>query len=283
MVVLHRSACLLGVLLLSACSDPTELMLVVKAGPGLTFGPGREISVLGVQVQQASSPATQWFYTRTVDLCPVSDSPMADCRPQKYATADYDGSLTLPFHLLFSPGSEGLKDDVRVWVDALPGNITDPAKAATPVLAGGVRFHFSEGHRLWLELPLFEQCLGVLTCQATDQVCGIDKNCTTVTPTTTDPDKTTTTDLATSDRDMASTDQGSGTGDLGADAGLADLAGTAPQDMVTAGEMGDLMCGQLNTPCCANGVPCAMGMCTATTAFPPPQSGTPAAAGSTCQ
>ena len=279
MVVLHRSACLLGILLLCACSDPTELMLVVKAGPGLTFGPGQEINVLGVRVQQANSPPTQWFYTRTVDLCPVSSSPTATCRPQQYATANYDGALTLPVHLLFSPGSQGLNDDVRVWVDALPGNNTDPAKATTPVLTAGVRFHFSEGHRLWLELPLFEQCLGVLTCQAMDQVCGIDKNCTSLTATGTDPDKTT--DLAGGHTDMSSTDAGSGVVDL-ATADGADLAVSTPQDM--SGDMTAVVdmvpsgaCGVSGIACCDGGL-CASGICVTTaSASWPPQVGTPAA------
>ena len=172
-------ASLLCFLALSACSNPTELMLIVKAGPGLTFGPkgNEDISILNVRVQEIDSDPQQWFYQRVVNLCPSDDAPGATCRPQKFVDKNYDGSLTLPIRLLFEPGSLGLVKDTRIEIDAISGD-----GKGTKVLAGAVRFRFSDGHRLWVEIPLFKQCLGVVACVDTDQICGIDTNCKTETP-----------------------------------------------------------------------------------------------------
>src|SRR5207253_258427 len=118
------------VLVLAACSSPTELMLVVKAGPGLTFGNGGLVNGLRVQVQPAGQSTGVFFFTRSIDLCSPTEQGSPDCRPQQYASPDYDKALTLPVRLLLEPGSLGETDDVRIWVDALLG--------AEKKIAGGV-------------------------------------------------------------------------------------------------------------------------------------------------
>ena len=206
-------AALLGLVGLAACSDPTELMLIVKAGPGLTYGPtaDKDISQLIVRVQLAGDPKDLWFHERTIELCPTDDSPMATCRPQKYADKDYEGSLTLPVRLLFAPGSVGVKQESRVEVAALA------ADGTTKVLDGAVRFRFSDGHRLWLEVPLFKQCLGKTTCFETDQLCGSDRNCTTASASMTKPpdaDSSTLGDMASSVDSGSSVDASMPVGDM---------------------------------------------------------------------
>ena len=38
-------------------------------------------------------------------------------------------------------------------------------------LSSGVHFTFSKGNRLWIELPLFGECVGDLDCEPTDTAC----------------------------------------------------------------------------------------------------------------
>jgi hypothetical protein len=207
-------------------------MLVVKAGSGLTVGTGAQIDQIRVRAQPASdSPTGAFFFDKYVPLCTVEGP---TCRPTKFATEDYEGSLTLPIHFLLQPGDQGLNDDIRVWVDGLSNN--------TVVLASGLRFHFSKGHRLWLELPLFPQCLGMVTCQEEDLACGSDTDCVSYVPTRVD----------------SSDDAGqSPTADLSGDdlSSNADFA-QAPIDLAPVFADLSAPCGVDGLPCCTTGTPC---------------------------
>jgi hypothetical protein len=166
---------------LAACERSSELMLVIKAASGLTVGPGNDIDTLRVQVQPADQPAQEWYFTRLVELCDVEHKGNPTCRPQQYADDDYSGSLTLPLRLLFIPGDQGFDREIRIWVDALKTGYQEAR------LANGLRFKFSRGHRLWLELPLYRQCLDDIDCEAADQVCNKNRECESLMPSETEP------------------------------------------------------------------------------------------------
>jgi len=174
-------ALLLACALLAACEGPTEVMLIVKAAPGLTFGPGADIDTLHVQAQPAGDDPLDFYFTKLVSLCAPADRGTADCRPQQFVDDSYDGALTLPVRLLMVPGDHGLDEEIRVWVDALKSGY------AQPRIANGMRFRFSRGKRLWLELPLYHQCLDDVACEAQDQVCDKNRDCTSVAPTDSEP------------------------------------------------------------------------------------------------
>ena len=225
--------------LAAGCQAPTELMLIVKAAPGLTFGLGADIDSLHVQVQPADEPPLDFYYTRSLDLCPKEMAGSVDCRPQQYASPDYADALTLPVRFLLEPGDNGLDKEIRIWVDALK------AGYAQPRLANGMRFKFSRGHRLWLELPLYRQCLDNLTCQATDQVCDKNKNCSSIEPTTSEPAPDGV------DVDLAGLDlRGVDLAEFVAPPDLFVLDMQAPSpDLAFA-------CGASNEPCCTPGLGC---------------------------
>ena len=164
---------------LLGCGDPTELMLIVKAAPGLSFGGGGDIDGLLVSVQRANGDPLIFSYTRAIALCSPLDIGNPDCRPQRYAEPDYDKSLTLPVRLLLQPGDIDKSEPIRIHVDAQLG--------AKVRIANGLKFEFSPGRRLWLELPLYRECLGVVKCEQQDQSCGIDRDCTSLQPTTEPP------------------------------------------------------------------------------------------------
>jgi len=201
---------------LGACSSPTELMLVIKAGPGLQIGNGAAQSIDSLEVQ--AGPRTgDFFFSKTIDLCNQPDQP--NCRPQRFAAPDYMGALTLPIQLLLEPGSQGLDEEVHVWIDGYKST-------GEHQLASGLHFTFSKGKRLWIELPLFGQCVGDLECEPTDTACvatGSDRNCVDIVPTAVEPDMATAHDGGFTSSDGSTTDGMSGGADGSVDQGTADL------------------------------------------------------------
>ena len=195
---------------LGACSSPTELMLVIKAGPGLRIADGAPQSIDSLEVQagpRTGDPTNQnFFFGKIIGLCTEGDQP--DCRPQQYAARDYMGALTLPIQLLLEPGSQGLDEEIHVWVDGYKST-------GEHQLSSGVHFTFSKGNRLWIELPLFGECVGDLDCEPTDTACiatGTDRNCVDIPATSYEPD------MATAPDGMHRVDQGTldqGPEDLG--------------------------------------------------------------------
>jgi len=245
----------LGLVLLSTlgicavgCGDPTELMLIIKAAPGLSFGAGGDINALRVSIQPASGEPQVFTYTRSVALCGLTEQGQADCRPQRYVDPDYDKSLTLPVRLLLQPGNVDQDELVRVWIDAQLGSKV--------LIANGLKFRFSPGRRLWLELPLYRECLGVLACQTEDKICGIDQACSDARPTTEAPPDV---DLETNDLagllNVVDAAQACGMPGMQCCQGEACFAGAAcnPQGYCIDPTVS---CGQQGQTCCAQGMAC---------------------------
>lgn len=174
-----RRALLAVALVAGACTDSTELMLIVKTGPGLSFGRGGDIDALRVSVQPALNDPMVFTLTRSIELCSPTEVGTPSCRPQRYAASDYDGALTLPVRLLLEPGGIGADEEVRVWVDALAGSRVR--------MANGLRFRFAPNRRLWLEVPLYRECLGFVACQPADRLCRVARECGEAHPSTEPP------------------------------------------------------------------------------------------------
>ena len=266
-----RRLCVLA-LLVAGCGAPTELMLIVKATAGLGIGPKQDIDTLRISVQPADEEPTVFYFTRSVELCPLADRGLPTCRPQQFADPDYDGALTLPIRFLLQPGADSVGKEVRVWIDGLSAGYTMPR------LQSGLRFKFARGHRLWLEVPLYKDCLDYLACQEQDLLCGKNRDCTMAQPTTSPPGADDLEDLSVprEPADLAMLppppDFAKACGAAGeiccaaaqCDAGF--HCETSVMRCVTDGAT----CGEVGLPCCANtsctgtGLSCTGGTCTTT-------------------
>ena len=176
-----RYAVLVSALALAACSKPTELLLTVEAVAPLSFGTGGDIDSLRILAQPAADDPNLFFYSRTITLCAPDMAGATDCQPQQYVGVDYKDSLTLPIRFLLSPGDTNFTGKVRVWVNALKTGY------AQQRLSEGFLFQFVQGRRLWLDLPLYDQCLDDLTCQAADEICNEARDCQMIQPSLTPP------------------------------------------------------------------------------------------------
>jgi hypothetical protein len=201
-------------LALGACAR-TEILLTVSES-GLVIG--TDIDNLQIEVQPASDPPTagNWYFSKSIDLCANPGQP--DCQPQAFVDSDYTHALTFPIALLIMPGDPSFSADIRVWVNGY--------EAGKQVMAAGDRFPFAKGKRLYVDIPLYSQCLGDLSCQALDQACASDLNCVSI-PTTTTPNP-------------------------------ADMAGSPPPDATMLGDL-SVACGQIGLNCC-NGSSCGSGL-----------------------
>ncbi len=195
-------ACILA---LGACAR-SEILLTISES-GLVIG--TDIDNLQIEVQPASDPPTtgNWYFSKSIDLC--ADPGQPKCQPQSYVDSDYKDALTFPIALLIMPGDSSFSADIRVWVNGY--------ERGKQVMAAGDRFPFAKGKRLYVDIPLYAQCLGDLSCQALDQACASDLNCVTI-PTTTTPNP-------------------------------ADMAGSPPPDASMHGDL-SVACGQLGLNCC---------------------------------
>ncbi len=246
----RRSALALALLALcvEACADPTELMLIVKSTPGLSAGPGGDIDALHVRVQPANGEPQVFTYARNVALCGLSEQGKEDCRPQRYAEADYDKALTLPVRFLLEPGNVAKDELVRVWVDAQLGSKVR--------IANGLTFRFSPGRRLWLEIPLYRDCLGVIECQPADRICGVGRVCTEVLPTLEPPP-----DVDTEPNDLAGLLNPVDAAQACGMAGIQCCEASTCLGNASCNAEGycidpTVTCGQQGQPCCAPGASC---------------------------
>jgi len=205
-------------------------MLVIKAGPGLQVGNGASQSIDSLNVQAGPRSGDVFFYTKTIDLCTTPGQ--TDCQPEAYVSRDYSGKLTLPIQLLLTPGSHGLDEEIHVWVDGYKST-------GEHQLSSGVHFMFSKGERLWIELPLFGECVGDLSCEPTDTACvatGTDRNCVDIMPTRYEPDMATIGDAGSTTTDGGTSPDGMmSVPDQGIDQGVSDLSGTVGDMHAEAG------------------------------------------------
>jgi hypothetical protein len=165
----------LGGVALSGCQAQTEVMVVIKAAKSLSFGQGKDIDSLELKGQPASDSSDLYTYTKLVDLCSIDLAGQPDCRPEPFASPDYAGSLTLPLRILMRPGALAPDATVRIYVLA-EQNIRDGNgdTVTHQRLRNHFEFQFAPNHRLWLEVPLYGECLDQRACENTNQICKAD-------------------------------------------------------------------------------------------------------------
>jgi len=163
------SSAIVCALLASACDvSRTEMLLVIDNG-GLEIP--REIDGLALEVRDMRD---QLVFQLPQPIRPCRDGESPDASPKCYQ---------FPIVVKVIPGERAPSDQVRLRIDAMRG--------AARVLANTAVFYFAKGRTLRLDVVLYPECLGNLSCAEQNKLCAknmmcVDAMATEVNPGTTD-------------------------------------------------------------------------------------------------
>lgn len=164
--------------LLSACDvSRTELLLVID-NAGLEIP--REIDGIALEVRDMRDQVV-FQLPQPIRPCRPGESP--DGAPKCY---------DFPIVVKLIPGERSPTDQVRLRLDAVRG--------AARVLANTAVFYFAKGRTLRLDVVLYPECLGNLSCAEQNKLCAKNMMCIDAMPTEVEPGQT---DLAKRPSDLS--------------------------------------------------------------------------------
>lgn len=154
------------------CAPPATQALLSISSSGLSV-PG-DFDQLSIEVVDRMAPPPSVLSSALIKVCEPNES---------------GGCNALPLTVLFVPGSDHPEDPARVEVKAL--------EAGMPVVDDLFVISFLPGMTLRYDLVLFAACRNS-TCAQSDEVCGSDGKCHTLTPSSPGSDLATAVDAAAS-------------------------------------------------------------------------------------